>query len=456
MVEDRGLHPAREERIRLAREELVEGVVRGDEDREAPVAPAGAPPLLSQRRHGPRKADGDRAVEEPDVDPQLERVGRGHAEQLALDEAALDLTTLCCGVPGAVGREPLGRRGVDALGREPVDELRRLPALREADRAQPARGQLREEARCVAERARAQAELGVEERRVPDDDLALRARRRVAVDDGRALSRQLERELAGVRDRRGGEQELRLGVVDPREPPKPPEDVRDVRPEHASVDVRLVDDDIAEVCEDVSPAVVVGEDADVEHVRVGEDDVRPLADLPAALARRVAVVDRRLEPLQAELGQRPRLVLRERLRRVEVERPRLRLAGDRVEDGKVECKGLSRCRAGGDDDVLSAPRRFPGLGLVAVQGGDAGRDERGRDARVEVVRQRLELRVAGWLDARVRDLFALEEVSPARRDGRHRCGANSRSKRLRGCAPWTVAFGPPSAKRITVGSERTP
>ena len=456
MVEDRGLHPAREERARLAREELVERVVRGDEDREAAVAPASTAPLLSQGRHGPRKADGDRTVEEPDVDPQLERVGRGHAEQLAFDEASLDLTALRRRVPGAVRRESVRCRGVDALGREPVDELCRLPALREADRAQAARGQLRQEARRVSERARAQAELGVEERWVPDDDLPLGARRRVAVDHGRALSGELERELAGVRDRRGGEQELRLGVIDSREPAEPPEDVRDVRPEHASVDVRLVDDDVAEVCQDVSPAVVVGEDADMEHVRVGEDDVRPLADLPAALARRVAVVDRRLESLQAELGQRPRLVLRERLRRVEVERPRLRLASDRVEDGKVECEGLSRRRPGGDDDVLAAPRGFPDLRLVAIEGGDAGRDERGRDARVEVVRQRLELRVAGWLDARVRDLVALEEVGPARSDGRHRCGANSRAKRLRGWAPWTVAFGPPFAKRITVGSERTP
>ena len=193
-----------------------------------------------------------------------------------------------------------------------------------------------------------------------------------------------------------------------------------MRPEHAPVDVRLVDDDVAEVRKDVSPAVVVGEDPDMEHVRVGEDDVRPLADLPAALARRVAVVDRRLQSLQTELGQRPGLVLRERLRRVEVQRPRLRFASDRVEDGKVECEGLSRRRTGGDDDVLSAPCCLPGLRLVAIQGCDSGRDERGGDARVEVVRQRLELRVAGWLDAGVRDLLSLEEVGPARRDGRHR------------------------------------
>ncbi len=342
MVEDRGLDSARQECVRLAREELVERVVRRDEDREPALTPAGASPLLPQRRDGSREADGDGAVEEADVDPELERVGRGHAEELALDESPLDLASLLGGVAGSIRREPSCSRGVDALGGEAVDQLGRLAALREADRPQPSRRELGEESRRVAERARAQPELVVEERRVPDHDLALGARGGVRVDDGGRLAGQLERELAGVRDRRGGEQELRLGVVDPREPPQPPQDVRDVRAEDAAVHVRLVDDDVAQVREDVSPAVVVREDADVEHVRVREHDVRPLADLPASFRRRVAVVDRGPESLEPELRERAGLILRERLRRVEVERPGLRIARDRVEDGKVERERLPR------------------------------------------------------------------------------------------------------------------
>ena len=397
---------------------------------------ARASPLLPERGDGSREADRDRAVEEADVDPELERVRRRHAEELALDEPPLDLAPLLGGVAGAVRGEPARGRGVDALGGEAVDQLGRLAALREADRPQPARRELGEEPRRVAERARAQAELGVEQRRVPDDDLALGAGGGVRVDDGRRLAGQLERELAGVRDRRRGEQELRLGVVDPREPPQPAQDVRDVRAEDAAVDVRLVDDDVAEVREDVSPAVVVREDADVEHVRVREDDVRPLADLPAPLGRRVAVVDRGPQPLEPELRERARLILRERLRRVEVERPRLRLAGDRVEDGEVERERLPRGRAGRDDDVLAALRRLPRLGLVSEERRDAGRDERGGDARIEVVRKRLERRLA-------RGLEPPSTRSPRPRAGRpswsrrarHRCGVNARSKRARGCAP---------------------
>jgi hypothetical protein len=137
VVEDRRLDPAGEERLRLTREELVERVVRRDEDRQPALAPAGTTPLLPERRDRPREADGDRAVEEADVDSQLECVCCGDPEQLAVDETPLDLAALLGRVARPVGGEPRSGGRVDSLGREPVDELRGLPALREADRPQP-------------------------------------------------------------------------------------------------------------------------------------------------------------------------------------------------------------------------------------------------------------------------------------------------------------------------------
>jgi len=70
------------------------------------------------------------------------------------------------------------------------------------------------------------------------------------------------------------------------------------------------------------------------------------------------------------------LILRERFRRVEVQRPGLRIARYRVEDREVERERLPRRGPGRDDDVLAALRGFPYLGLVAVERGDAGSDER--------------------------------------------------------------------------------
>ena len=105
VVEDRGLDAAAEELVRLAHEVLVERVLARDEHGQAVPAPAGAAPLLAQRGDGSREADGDHGVEQADVDPELERVGRRDPEQVALGEAPLDLAPLRGRVAGAVGRE---------------------------------------------------------------------------------------------------------------------------------------------------------------------------------------------------------------------------------------------------------------------------------------------------------------------------------------------------------------
>ena len=105
MIEDRRLHPPAEQLVGLAHEELVEPVLARDEHCDAAAAPARAPPLLPERRDRAREADADHGVEEADVDPELERVRRRHAEQVAAGEPALDLPSLRGRVAGAVGRQ---------------------------------------------------------------------------------------------------------------------------------------------------------------------------------------------------------------------------------------------------------------------------------------------------------------------------------------------------------------
>src|SRR5581483_4112600 len=140
-------------------------------------APACAAPLLPEARDRARKADRDGAVEQADVDAELERIGRGHAEELSLDELPLDIAPLLRRVPGAVRREPYRRVGVDTLRRHSVHELRCLPALREADRSQAALDERRIHAGRLTERGRPEAELGVEQWWVPQRHGALGARR---------------------------------------------------------------------------------------------------------------------------------------------------------------------------------------------------------------------------------------------------------------------------------------
>ncbi len=199
---------------------------------------------------------------------------------------------------------------------------------------------------------------------------------------------------------------MRPGAVDGGDPAQAPEHVRDVRSEDPPVDMRFVDDDEPQVGEEVSPAVMVRQDADVDHVGVGEDDVRGAPDVAPVLEGRVAVVDRRPQPGQRERAQRPELVLRERLGRIEVQRAHLRVSRHGVEDREVECERLTGRRAGRDADVLRPGRRVPRRALVGVQAVDAdcstdGRRERAGHAGVRPV--------AFGLRSEVGELLALKE-----------------------------------------------
>jgi len=54
--------------------------------------------------------------------------------------------------------------------------------------------------------------------------------------------------------------------------------------------VQLIDDEVAQVLEQLGPFGVVRQNAGVQHVGIGEDDVGALADGFARILRRVAVV----------------------------------------------------------------------------------------------------------------------------------------------------------------------
>ena len=429
-VDQRSLDAAAEECARLGDEELVECVLARDQHCE-PARPTACPsPLLPQRGDRARKADRDGAVERSDVDAQLERVGGRHAEQLALDEPPLDLAALPRRVARAVGRQPAGDGRIQAVGREAVDELGGLAALGEADRPEPAVDELREQPRRIAERARANPQVGVDELGVPERDLACRRRGRVDGDRHHVEPGQSRRELVCVGDRGRREHEDGLRTVCEREPSQAPEDVRHVGAEYAAVDMRLVHHDQPQVVQHVAPAVVVGEDADVQHVRVRQHDVRGAANVRAPLDRRVAVVDRRPQPAEPERREPPGLVLRERLRGIEEEGPGRGIACDRVEHREREAERLARRRSGRQDDMPAAGGRLPGPCLVRVEARDASAFQRRGDVRVEIDRERLLTPRARRLHGAVRHLRGVEQVVPGREDGQSRGPASARSRRV--------------------------
>ena len=129
------------------------------------------------------------------------------------------------------------------------------------------------------------------------------------------------------------------------------------------------------------------------------------------LAGRVAVVDRGARSRELERGEVARLILRERLRRVEVERAQLRVARDGVEHGKVERERLARRGAGRHDDVLAAAGGVPRIALVREK---RLVRQRFADEWMEIVREGRELRLACRLGRDMRELLALHQIVPTR------------------------------------------
>ena len=189
-----------------------------------------------------------------------------------------------------------------------------------------------------------------------------------------------------------------------------------MRAEHPAVHVRLVHHHPGQVGEHVAPLAVLGERAHVDHVRVGEDQVRPRTDRPALVARRVAVVDRVAQERRTQLAELAGLVLRERLRRVEVKRAGAGVVSQRVEHRQVEGQRLAAGRPRRDDGVALAAGGQR-IGLVRVEPVDAGAGQRLQQRRVQVVRHR-NCRRPARAEARLRHhLLAasrLEEPLPGR------------------------------------------
>jgi hypothetical protein len=74
------------------------------------------------------------------------------------------------------------------------------------------------------------------------------------------------------------------------DPAQPAQDVGEVASEHTTVGVQLVDHHVAKILEERGPLGVVGQDAGVEHVGVGQHEVGAGPHGPPRILRRVSVV----------------------------------------------------------------------------------------------------------------------------------------------------------------------
>ena len=185
------------------------------------------------------------------------------------------------------------------------------------------------------------------------------------------------------------------------DPQQPAQDVGDVAAEHAAVRVQLVDDDVAQLLEQLEPLGVVRQDRRVEHVRVGHDDLAGGPDRGPDRGRRVAVVGRGRDGQaggRRQLAELGHLVLAERLGREQQQGARRRVVRDGLQDRQRVAQRLARRGRGDDDHVLAAMGDLDRRRLVGVRPGDAAPSETVDDPRIEPVGEVREVRGAGGQD----------------------------------------------------------
>ena len=248
----------------MRRHVLVDRIAGRDEDGRARLeASAGAPDALPGRGDRSRVAGQDGGVEPTDVEAELERVRAHDAEHLAAAQSALDGAPLGRQVAAPIAAHPADRTTAlrrasrsrvsisSTAWREPPKTMvcrsarRKASAHRSASRSAPAR---------MPSRASTTGGLRMRTRFSPDGaPLRSTSAGRRPVSDSASSLRVADGRRAGDDDR--------VAAVVRAEAQEPPQDVGDMAAEDPAIGMRLVDDDEAELLEELVPLGVVRQDA---------------------------------------------------------------------------------------------------------------------------------------------------------------------------------------------------
>ena len=158
-------------------------------------------------------------------------------------------------------------------------------------------------------------------------------------------------------------------------------------PNTPAVGMHLVDDHEFQVLEELRPLGMVREDALVQHVGIGDDDIPVRAHRLARIARRVAIegvsTDAEVARL-VEFQQFRHLILGQRLggEKIESFGPLLQ---HRLDHRQVVAQRLAGGCRGDDDNMLAGRDAVPRLALMAVELPDAALDQTLGNARVKPI-----------------------------------------------------------------------
>ena len=230
------------------------------------------------------------------------------------------------------------------------------------------------------DRAFADSKLTVDDRRIVKHKMPLAHRGAVLVDQGNRTAGQRLGQFFRIGNRCAAQDELRMASVEFAQAQQTAQDVGQVAAENAPVGMDFVDNDILQVFKELDPFRMMRQDAGMQHVRIGHDDVPGLAHGAPRRSRGIPVIrigfdiDAHFLDHFIQLAD---LIGGEGFCREKVKRPGVLIPQDRGEHREIVAHGFSG--SGGCDDSHILP---PGCGfqagcLVDVQFMDAAVFQRG-------------------------------------------------------------------------------
>ncbi len=151
------------------------------------------------------------------------------------------------------------------------------------------------------------------------------------------------------------------------------EHIRHVGAEDPFINMRLVNDDQPQMAEKIQPSRMIGQDAGVDHVGIGEDDAGLGFDCRTGRPRRVAVVNEdAVRVFRRQTDQAFELVLRQSFRGEDEDGGAVFIGGEHIEDRDLVDEALPAGCTGRDDDVLPICESLQRLALMTVEHIDIG------------------------------------------------------------------------------------
>ena len=347
-------------------------------------------------------------VERSDVNAQLQRIGRHHAERFAVAQLPLDLAALARQISPAIAANRRRRDRAPVVGFLQItnQDFHRQPVVGEYQSAQPAVEKSLCDTACLGDIAAANSQLPIDHRWIIEDEIFLPAGGAVFGNRGYRLPGQGFGQLFGISDCGAATDELRLGTVKLTDAFEPPENVGGVAAENAAIGMQLVDHDVAQILEEPRPTGVVRQHSGVQHIGIGQHDAGSAANGSACVLRRVAVIGKganiaaRRPDQPMEFGE---LIFGQGLGGKQIKGASVGIFEKLVEDGQIVAKRLAAGGRRHQNHVFACPDTFERFGLVAVEARDTALGQDFFQPRVNRFRQIGKLALASRQAANRRD-----------------------------------------------------